>query len=109
MRILLDTLYGSTARLEALFPGRKFTLDGDLVGSIGEVIAGYMFDLDLDPASTRGHDALCRAGRNVEIKFTQGRTVAIRHEPDDLLVLHRPTAPAPSASSTTAPAPSHGP
>lgn len=35
------------------------------------------------------HDALCPIGRRIEIKFTQGRTVAIRHEPDNLLVLHR--------------------
>jgi len=43
VRALLDSLYGSAERLEALFPGRKFTLDGHLVGSIGEVIAAYMF------------------------------------------------------------------
>lgn len=89
VRTLLDSLYGSAERLEALFPGRKFTLDGHLVGSIGEVIAAYMFDLTLNPASTMAHDALCPDGRRVEIKFTQGRTVAIRHEPDHLLVLHR--------------------
>lgn len=86
---LFDSLYGSAERLEALFPGRKFTLDGHLVGSVGEVIAAYMFDLTLNPASTMAHDALCPAGRRVEIKFTQGRTVAIRHEPDHLLVLQR--------------------
>lgn len=89
VRTLLDSLYGSAERLEALFPGRKFTLDGHLVGSIGEVIAAYMFDLTLNPASTMAHDALCPAGHRVEIKFTQGRSVAIRHEPDHLLVLHR--------------------
>jgi len=87
---LLDTLYAASSRLEELFPGRKFTLDGHLVGSIGEVIAAYMFDLELGRASTLGHDAMCRAGRKVEIKFTQGRSVAIRHESEHLLVLHRP-------------------
>lgn len=30
VRILLDSLYGSAESLEALFPGRKFTLDGPL-------------------------------------------------------------------------------
>ncbi len=30
--MLLDELYKSTGRLETLFPGRKFTLDGHLVG-----------------------------------------------------------------------------
>lgn len=87
---LLDDLYTASDGLERLFPGRKFTLDGHLVGSIGEVVAAYMFDLDLNPASTQGHDARSRDGRGVEIKLTQGSSVAIRHEPEHLIVLHRP-------------------
>ncbi|WP_218062794.1 hypothetical protein [Phaeobacter sp. B1627] len=87
---LLDDLYAAADGLESIFPGRKFTLDGHLVGSIGEVAAAYIFDLDLNPASTMGHDARSRCGRNVEIKLTQGRSVAIRHEPEHLIVLHRP-------------------
>lgn len=87
---LLEDLYIASARLEALFPGRKFTLDGHLVGSVGEVVAAYMFDLDLNPASTLGHDARAPDGRNVEIKLTQGTTVAFRHEPEHALILHRP-------------------
>ena len=83
---LLDDLYTAADGLERIFPGRKFTL----VGSIGEVVAAYMFDLDLNPASTQGHDARARDGRQVEIKLTQGGGVAIRHEPEHLIVLHRP-------------------
>ncbi len=86
----LEDLYTASEGLEALFPGRKFTLDGHLVGSIGEVVAAYVFDLDLNPASTLGHDAKATDGRAVEIKFTQGTGVAIRHEPEHLIVLHRP-------------------
>ncbi|WP_068302665.1 hypothetical protein [Pararhodobacter sp. CCB-MM2] len=87
---LLDDLYTAADGLERIFPGRKFTLDGHLVGSIGEVVAAYMFDLDLNPASIHGHDARARDGRQVEIKLTQGRGVAIRREPERLIVLHRP-------------------
>ena len=90
VRDLLDALYQSSDRLEAIFPGRKFTLDGHLVGSIGEVIAAYMFGLNLNPASTIGHDGTAPDGRKVEIKLTQGASVAIRHEPDHLLALYRP-------------------
>lgn len=89
VRSLLDTLYSATDRMERLFPGRKFTLDGHLVGSIGEVIAAYMFDLDLLRGSNKGHDATSRDGRLVEVKFTQGNRVAFRHEPDHLTVLQR--------------------
>jgi hypothetical protein len=86
----LDALYSAADGLEKLFPGRKFTLDGHLVGSIGEVVAAYVFDLALNPGSTQGHDAKSTDGRNVEIKLTQGRSVAIRHEPEHLIVLQRP-------------------
>ena len=86
---LIDQLYHATDALEDLFPGRKFTLDGHLVGSVGEVVASYMFDLDLHTASTRGHDAQAKDGRQVEIKLTQGKSVAIRHEPEHLIVLCR--------------------
>jgi hypothetical protein len=87
---LLDELYRATDRLEEIFPGRSFTLDGHLVDSIGEVIAAYMFDLKLSRASRLAHDALAAHGRRVEIKLTQGQSAAIRHPPDHLLVLHRP-------------------
>ena len=86
----LDALYEASEGLEGIFAGRKFALDGHLVGSIGEVVAAYIFDLDLNAASTRGHDAQTRDGRNVEIKLTQGKTVGIRHKPDHLIALHRP-------------------
>jgi Family of unknown function (DUF6998) len=87
---LIDQLYQSTDALERLFPGRKFTLDGHLVGSVGEVVASYMFDLNLNAASTKDHNARCPDGRRVEIKLAQGKGVAIRHEPEHLLVLSRP-------------------
>ncbi|NUH64892.1 hypothetical protein HTT03_06210 [Sulfitobacter sp. S0837] len=87
---LLDDLYAAADGLERVFPGRKFTLDGHLVGSIDEVAAAYIFDLDLNPASTMRHDARSPCGRNVEIKLTQGRSVAIRHEPEHLIALRRP-------------------
>jgi len=86
---LLSALYDGSERLEELFPGRRFTLDGHLVGSIGEVIAAYMFDLELLRASTMGHDAMARDGRRVEIKLTQGKSTALRHEPEHLIVLQR--------------------
>lgn len=76
---LLDDLYTASSRLEVMFPGRKFTLDGHLVGSVGEVIAANMFDLELATASSLGDDALARDGRQVEIKSRQGKSVAIRH------------------------------
>ncbi|MDE0661073.1 MAG: hypothetical protein OXI79_15645 [Gammaproteobacteria bacterium] len=86
---LLGSLYEIVEGLEALFPGRKFTPDGHLVGSIGEAVAARMFDLRLLPASTPEHDATTADRQTlVQIKLTQGkRGVAMRAEPKHLLVL----------------------
>lgn len=85
---LLGKLYQIVARLEKLFPERKFTPDGHLVGSIGEALAKDMFNLRLLRASAPGHDATTADGRtNVQIKLTQGRAIALGAEPEHLLVL----------------------
>ena len=58
-------IYRAVADLEKLYPGRKFTPDGHLVGSIGEVIAAENFGLMLhgmNPADAfkLAHEALER-------------------------------------------------
>jgi hypothetical protein len=84
---LVGELYRVVAEFEHLFPGRRFTPDGHLVGSIGEVLAAHQYGLQLLPHSFRGHDARTTSGLLVEIKATQGNTVALRSEPQHLLVL----------------------
>lgn len=42
--------------LEECFPGRKFTLDGHLLGSIGEALANYYYGIDLAPNNTKTYD-----------------------------------------------------
>ena len=81
------TLIATVRALEALYPGRSFTLDGHLVGSIGEVLAAELYNLVLLPASSRCHDGTCPVGRQVQIKLTQRSRVALSEEPDFLLVL----------------------
>lgn len=89
---LIGELYGLVNRLESLFPGRRFTPDGHLVGSIGEVIAAHRYGLILLPNSSQGLDALAPGGRLVEIKATQGRSVGLREKPNHLIVLHLSSA-----------------
>jgi hypothetical protein len=74
--------------LESEFEGRKFTLDGHLVGSIGEVLAAYYYGLKLLPPSAKTHDAISEKGRNVQIKITQGKSVLITSEPEYLIILY---------------------
>jgi len=84
---LIKRLYENVSEFERLFPGRHFTPDGHLVGSIGEVLAAYYYNLNLAPASTGGYDATTQDGRLVEIKATQGNLVGLRSNPNHLLVL----------------------
>ncbi len=75
------------AELEKDFPGRHFTLDGHLVGSIGEVMAAYYYGVELYAASAEVHDGeVC--GKKVQIKIAQQDNIVIPHEPDYLIVLY---------------------
>ena len=83
---LVGELYRVVGELEAMFPGRHFTPDGHLVGSLGECLAAYHYGLDLLRASSPGVDAV-KDGREIEIKATQGKSVGLRSGPEHLLVL----------------------
>lgn len=51
------------------YQGRKFSLDGKLVGDIGEVLAAEKYGLELLPENTIKHDAKeIATGRMVQIK-----------------------------------------
>ena len=82
----LRELLSIVTELESRFPGRKFTLDGHLFGSLGEAIAKYFYNIELAPTGTKTHDGT-KDGKNVQIKITQGDAVDINDIPDHLLVL----------------------
>lgn len=85
-------IYKAVAELEEMYPGRKFTPDGHLVGSIGEVIAQERFGLELLPMSAARHDGVCKDRGKVQVKITGGKSVALRDECEHLIVL-RITSP----------------
>jgi hypothetical protein len=84
---LIQSLYAIVDELEQIYPGRKFTPDGHLVGSIGEAYASENYGLSLFSASYPSHDAEDSAGRFWQIKATGGKSIGIRSCPDNLLVL----------------------
>lgn len=84
---LMGDLYNIVEELECLFPGRHFTPDGHLVGSLGEVWAAHLYGLELGAASAETHDGTAPDGRRVQVKATQGRSIGISSEPDYLVVL----------------------
>jgi hypothetical protein len=80
-------IYRAVAELERQYPTRRFTPDGHLVGSIGEVIAAEHFGLTLLPPSHPGHDATDADGRLVQIKLTAGNSISLFADCDRLIVL----------------------
>jgi hypothetical protein len=87
---LIGNLFRTVQALNEIFPGRPFTPDGHLVGSIGEVVAAETYGLILEKCSHEGFDAKTESGQTVEIKLTGGSSVSISSDaatPKILIVL----------------------
>ena len=69
------------------YPNKRFTLDGRLVGDIGEVLAAEKYDLELFEGLHKHHDARTSDGRLVQIKATMQNflTFPVDHIPDFFL------------------------
>lgn len=78
----LKQIFSGITQLQEAFPGRAFTIDGRLVGDIGEVIAEIEYDLVLDEVSQPGYDATTPDGRRVQIKATFKDSLTFRTVPD---------------------------
>ena len=84
---LVQRLYSMVSELEQMFPGRHFTPDGHMVGSIGECLVADAYGLELMVASNKGYDAMTPDGVCVEIKATQSKSVAFRSNPEHAIVI----------------------
>lgn len=73
--------------LERHYPGRHFTPDGHMLGSIGEVYAKENYALELYEASHKKHDASDKDGHEVQIKTTQRDRIVLSSMPEYLIVL----------------------
>jgi hypothetical protein len=86
-RALVQQLYATVTELEGMFPGRHFTPDGHMVGSLGECLVADAYGLELKTASNKGYDAVTKSGCEVEIKATQSNSIAFRSEPQHTIVI----------------------
>jgi len=66
----ISELLDVVRRLQASYPNRRFTLDGRLVGDLGEVLAASAYEITLDEGMLKHHDATTADGRRVQIKAT---------------------------------------
>jgi hypothetical protein len=83
---LLMQIYSAVAELEKMFPGRHFTPDGHMVGSIGEAIAAYHYGIDLYAPGTPVFDGR-KDAKQIQIKATQRSNVDLKPGGGTLLVL----------------------
>ena len=66
----LALIFRGIGMLQTEFSHRRFTIDGRLVGDIGEIVAAAEFDIELDGVSRAVHDGKTSSGRQVQIKAT---------------------------------------
>lgn len=78
----LSLIFQAIEKLHNEFPNRDFTIDGRLVGDIGEVIAALEYDIDLDIISRPIHDAVSSDNRNIQIKATFKNSLTFKSIPD---------------------------
>jgi len=67
----LSHIFRGIDMLQKHFSHRLFTIDGRLVGDIGEIIAATEFDIKLDDKGRAVHDAETNDKRLVQIKATK--------------------------------------
>lgn len=66
---------------------RKFTLDGRLLGDLGEVIARLHFGMELHDAQQGGEDGRCEvSGKSVELKLRSAASLVYVKKIPDILV-----------------------
>lgn len=66
---------------------RQFTIDGRLVGDIGEVIAELEYDVSIDEKSQPEYDGMTSDGRRVQVKATFQRSLTFSSVPEVYLGL----------------------
>jgi hypothetical protein len=74
----VHVIYKAVRSLEERCPKRKFTADGILVGTLGEVLSEEKYDLDLLPPKTKDFDAVDCKGRQIQIRCNQRNTTPIK-------------------------------
>ena len=68
-------------RMQQDYPSKRFTLDGRLVGDIGEILVEQLYDLELLKGQQPTHDAKSK-GRLIQIKTTMKNSLTFGDIPD---------------------------
>jgi uncharacterized protein DUF6998 len=77
----LSLIFRGIGILQSEFSNRKFTIDGRLVGDIGEIVAATEFDITLDDVGRPAYDAKTSDMRDIQIKATFQEQLTFRTIP----------------------------
>jgi hypothetical protein len=80
-------LHNIVEKLNERFSHKKFTLDGRLVGDLGEIIAEQIYDLELFKKVEKYYDGVTADNKRVQIKVTFKDHLTFNHCPDYYLGL----------------------
>ncbi len=83
----LQKIFSGIQQLKEAFPGKEFTIDGRLVGDIGEAIAQRDYDLTLYEGLEKEYDGETQSGKKVQIKATFRDSLTFKKVPDYYLGL----------------------
>jgi hypothetical protein len=86
IHVYVKRLLSIVAEMEKDYPKKRFTLDGRLVGDLGEILAEQRYELTLHEGLTTLHDAISD-GRHVQIKTTMKKSLGFSDIPDYYLGL----------------------
>ena len=78
----LHLIFQGIECLKTAFPHRSFTIDGRVVGDVGEIIASLEYDIVLHEVSQPDYDATTSDGRKVQIKATFKDSLTFKTVPD---------------------------
>lgn len=83
----IKKLLETVDELRKAYPKKKFTLDGRILGDIGEILVEGAYDLTLFDGLAKHHDADTPDGRLVQIKATMQNSLTFPadHVPDNYL------------------------
>jgi len=71
-------------QLQSKYPQKRFTLDGRLVGDLGEILVENTYDVKLHEGLQKHYDGITPDGKQVQIKATMQNslTFPVDHIPD---------------------------
>ena len=82
IREALALIFEGIRKLKEAFPEKEFTIDGRLVGDIGEVIAALEYEVTLYSPIRPLHDGETPDGRRVQVKATFKGALTFHATPD---------------------------